>query len=128
MANFIFADRNFISYNVGSYPDWDTERLIEACGILPQWLFEFEFLVKRGVKKFSELVEYMTECYGFGSLHKFEGHVDPDTQEYISKYEDDEPLAPYLKIHFDTGQEALIYPYAIIALPTPDGYFITRMD
>ena len=114
--------------NSKAYPEWTNTNLIEACGILPHWLIEFDFMVQKGIKKFSELVDHMTQRYGFGSLHQFEGHVDPDTQQYVSKYEDDEPLAPYMKVTLEGGSEALIYPYAIIALPTPEGYFITRMD
>lgn len=114
--------------NYKAYPETTGKGLLEACGILPQWLVKFNMMQQLGMLEFKELKQYMTDCYGFGKLHAFQGHVDPDTKDYISKYEDDEPLAHYVSIPMKDGREALIYPYAIVALPTPEGYFITRMD
>ncbi len=51
----------------------------------------------------SDIVQYMTKRYGFGELYNFRGTVTKDGPVYF-------------------------YPYAITALPTKDGYFITRMD
>lgn len=117
-----------INVNTEAYPDWTDDNLVEACGLIPHWLAEFDFLTRVGAKQFIDLKEYMENCYGFGELYKMGGTVDPDTQQYISSYEEDKPLEPYAKVILEGGSEALIYPYAIVALPTREGYFITRMD
>jgi len=116
------------SVNTKAYPNTGAQWLKEACGILPHWLIEFDAMHHMGMVKFEQLKDHMANCYGFGELFEFKGTVDPDTQEYISQYEDDEPLAPYMTVHMKDGRKAHIYPYAMLALPTPDGYFITRMD
>jgi hypothetical protein len=124
----IFTNKELIKANIGGYPDWTPNQLFEACGLITQWVFEFDYLNRKGEIRFSDLKDYMTEAYGFGELYKLGGHVDPDTQAYISKYKEDEDLKPYLKMVLEGDAEVLIYPYGIVALPTPDGYFITRMD
>lgn len=116
------------SVNTKAYPDTGAQWLTEACGILPHWIMKFDALHHMGLVEFKELKQFMTDSYGFGELYEFKGHVDPDTQEYVSGYEEDEPLAPYGTVHMNEGRKAYIYPYAMLALPTPDGFFITRMD
>ena len=71
-------------------------------------------------------MQYMTERYGFGELYKFEGTVTEDGV-YQSPHEDDEDLEYVGKMQTKDGT-VYFYPYAITALPTDDGYFVTRMD
>ena len=68
----------------------------------------------------------MTERYGFGKLYKFEGTVTEDGR-WQSPHEEDEDLHYVGKMHTEHGT-VYFYPYAITALPTDDGYFVTRMD
>jgi len=96
------------------------DQLIEALGILPLWVHEYNLLGGE------DLITHMTERYGFGSLYKFEGEVLEDGS-YRSPHEEDEDL-PYVgKMNTKHGT-VYFYQYAITALPTDDGYFITRMD
>ena len=114
--------------NTKDYPDTEVSWLQEACGLLPFWVMEWDILKRRDPAYPFTLLEYMTERYGFGTLFEFKGAVDPDTQEYLSPYEEDEPLKPYGQVQLSNGGVVLIYPYAMIAIPTKDGYFISRMD
>ncbi len=37
--------------NSKAYPEQTNNNLVEACGILPHWLIEFDFMVQKGIKK-----------------------------------------------------------------------------
>ena len=100
--------------------DAPKEHLVESLGLLPHWVVEYNMLGE------SDIVQYMTERYGFGELYKFEGTVTEDGR-WQSPHEDDEDLEYVGKMQTKDGT-VYFYPYAITALPTDDGYFITRMD
>ena len=100
--------------------DAPKEHLADALGLLPIWVHEYNILGE------DDLVQYMTERYGFGSLYKFEGEV-VEGGVYRSPHEEDEDLQWVGKMKTKHGT-AYFYQYAITALPTDDGYFITRMD
>lgn len=118
---------SIFTVNTKDYPDTDPGWLQEACGILPHWVSQWDYFNSIGAAR-GTLVEYMAEAYGFGDLFEFKGVVDPETNEYQSEYAEDEPLKPYGSVSLHDGKVALFYPYAITALPTPNGYFVTRMD
>lgn len=107
--------------------DAPKEHLAEALGLLPIWVREYNVLCvyEPNVAPVQDLVQYMTERYGFG-LYKFEGEVLEDGS-YRSFFEEDEDLQWVGKMKTKHGT-AYFYQYAITALPTDDGYFITRMD
>ena len=96
------------------------EHLVESLGLLPHWVVEYNMLGE------SDIVQYMTERYGFGELYKFEGTVTEDGR-WQSPHEEDEDLEYVGKMQTKDGT-VYFYPYAITALPTDDGYFVTRMD
>ncbi len=100
--------------------DAPKEHLVESLGLLPHWVVEYNLLGE------SDIVQYMTNRYGFGRLYKFEGEVLEDGS-YHSFFEEDEDLPWVGKMKTKQGT-VYFYPYAITALPTKDGYFITRMD
>ena len=100
--------------------DAPKEHLVESLGLLPHWVVEYNMLGE------SDIVQYMTERYGFGELYKFEGTVTEDGR-WQSPHEEDEDLEYVGKMDTKDGT-VYFYPYAITALPTKDGYFITRMD
>lgn len=104
--------------NTEAYPDYTQDQLVEWLGILPHWVAEYA-AVEDG-----DLVEHMTECYGFGSLYKFKGKV-LDNGTYT--YPEDDDLEPIAKVKLKKGN-VYFYPYAMIALPTKDGHYVTRMD
>ncbi len=100
--------------------DAPKEHLVESLGLLPHWVVEYNMLGE------SDIVQYMTERYGFGELYKFEGTVTEDGR-WQSPHEEDEDLEYVGKMQTKDGT-VYFYPYAITALPTDDGYFVTRMD
>ena len=100
--------------------DAPKEHLVESLGLLPHWVVEYNMLGE------SDIVQYMTERYGFGELYKFEGTVTEDGR-WQSPHEEEEDLEYVGKMQTKDGT-VYFYPYAITALPTDDGYFVTRMD
>lgn len=100
--------------------DAPKEHLVESLGLLPHWVVEYNMLGE------SDLVQYMTERYGFGELYRFGGDVQEDGS-YKSNYDEDDDLQYVGKMDTKDGT-VYFYPYAITALPTDEGYFITRMD
>ena len=100
--------------------DAPKEHLVEPLGLLPHWVVEYNMLGE------SDLVQYMTERYGFGELYRFGGDVQEDGS-YKSNYDEDDDLQYVGKMDTKDGT-VYFYPYAITALPTDEGYFITRMD
>ena len=100
--------------------DAPKEHLVESLGLLPHWVVEYNMLGE------SDLVQYMTERYGFGELYRFGGDVQEDGS-YKSNYDEEDDLQYVGKMDTKDGT-VYFYPYAITALPTDEGYFITRMD
>tara|TARA_R100001440_G_scaffold75624_1_gene103328 strand:+ start:182 stop:511 length:330 start_codon:yes stop_codon:yes gene_type:complete len=108
-----------LTLNTTQY-DAPKEHLVESLGLLPHWVVEYNLLGE------SDIVQYMTKRYGFGDLYRFGGEIVNDGV-YKSNHEDDEDLEYVGKMDTKDGT-VYFYPYAITALPTKDGYFITRMD
>ena len=109
-----------LTINTKAFPDADPGMLQEMLGVLPYWVREYNLL---GTDM--DIVGFMTERYGFGSLYQFKGDVQSDgTYSYP-----EDPDMPYVgKMNTPNGN-VYFYKYAIIALPLPDGkYFVTRMD
>lgn len=100
--------------------DAPREQIQEALGLLPRWVMEYNLREK------DDLVGHMQASYGFGELYKFGGYVTEDGN-YCSEHEDDDDLPWIAKMKTKDG-DVYFYEYAITALPTPDGYYITRMD
>lgn len=101
--------------------DYDPERLIEACGLIPHWVVEYAMEGDRnGIK------DHLDKAYGFGLYHIEKGEIDKDGYTY--RYPEDEPLKPLISMNLGDEGLLLMYQYAIVAIPTPDGWFITRMD
>jgi hypothetical protein len=111
-----------LQLNNKDYADIPDRQLIGALGILPIWVKEWVIFGK-GI----DIIKYMTEAYGFGSLYKFGGAV-LDDGSYRSGYEEDADM-PYVGKMDTPNGTAYFYEAAILALPMPDGkHYITRMD
>ena len=111
-----------LQLNKNEYADIPDNHLIEALGILPMWVKEWARFGK-GI----DIIKYMTDAYGFGSLYKFGGEVLYDGS-YRSSYDED-PDMPYVGKMDTPNGTAYFYEAAILALPMPDGkHYITRMD
>ena len=109
-----------LTINTGAFPDVPEEHLKEMLGILPYWVREYN-LLGEGM----DIVNFMTERYGFGSLYQFKGDVQEDGTYTTT----DDPDMPYVgKMNTSNGY-VYFYEYAMLALPLPNGeYFVTRMD
>ena len=99
--------------------DQPKERLVESLGVLPYWVAQAKMI------KAPDIVAYLDTCYGWG-LHEFEGKV-LDDGTYRSPYDEDMDMPYVAKMNTHKGK-VYFYPYAMIAIPTDDGYFVTRMD
>ena len=102
--------------NKEAYPD----AIEQDLGLLPGWVMEYNLFSPEGTLK-----DYLDQRYGFG-LYDLEGEVLEDGT-YRSPYEEDEDLQWIGKVQSKLG-DVYFYPYAITAIPTDDGYFLTRMD
>jgi hypothetical protein len=111
-----------LTINTNAYPEYDKHQLNEMLGLLPLWVAEHV-----GNDDSTDIVQFMTDRYGFGKLYEFEGKINEDG-DYISKYDDDADI-PYIGKMITKDGYAYFYTHAIIALPQPNGkHFITRMD
>ena len=93
--------------------------LKESLGVLPHWVAEATLCQCVDLKSFLE------EAYGWG-LHKFNGTV-LDDGTYKSEFDEDKDLPFVGKMQTHKGV-VYFYPYAMVAIPTDDGHFVTRMD
>ena len=109
-----------LTINTKAFPDADPGMLQEMLGILPYWVREYN-LLGEGM----DIVEFMTERYGFGSLYHFKGDVQSDgTYSYP-----EDPDLPYVAKMSTPNGNVYFYERAMLALPLPNGeYFVTRMD
>ena len=101
-----------VELNTEAYPHMDREG---ACGLIPYWVAEYTGE--------DTLKEHLDNCYQFG-LYEMGGTV---TEDGTYQYPED-PDMPWLA-KMSTKEGTLYqYLYGIVAIPTEDGYFVTRMD
>jgi len=109
-----------LTINTKAFPDVPKEHLKEMLGILPYWVGEYVIL---GTDM--DIVNYMTERYGFGELWHFKGEV---LEDGTYRYPED-PDLPYVAKMSTPNGNVYFYERAMLALPLPNGeYFVTRMD
>jgi len=111
-----------INSNIGTPAD----HIVESLGFLPYWVRDFCAQADDEHKQ-CDLVEYMTEQYGFGKLYKFGSTLK--NGKLISEYEEDDDME-WIALQDTPVGDVWYFPYAIVALPRPEenDYFITRMD
>ena len=107
-----------VHINKKDYPDYP---IIDAIGFLPYWVYNFD-----SDESIDDLVQHMEFEYGFGKLHPMDGHINNDAV-WIGGGEGDDNH-PFMALQNTRAGTVYYYPYGVIALPTPDGYLITRMD
>lgn len=138
-----------IQYNKEAYPNFTPEMFSAMVGLVGIWLEEYskgdtlEVILSDEEREFAELlgfiaeeseeeeslVDFMRDKYGWG-LFEMKGGSVSDSGVY--KYPEDPDLHWIAKV--DTSKDpskieySYVYPYAIVALATEDGYFVTRMD
>ena len=92
--------------------------LLEACGFIPFWVREWSDMPTTQTLK-----DYLIARYGFG-FHKMGGTV---TETGVYQYPEDPDLDPLIAMDTDEGT-LYMYEYAIVAIPTVNGYEVARMD
>jgi|TARA_E500000318_G_scaffold68813_3_gene63674 hypothetical protein len=108
--------------NTEAYPDYTQDQLVEWMGLLPHWVADY--VEDGGDEEGLDLVDHMTEAYGFGKLYQFKGKVLPNG---TYTYPEDDDLNPIAKVKLKKG-DVYFYPYGMVALPTDNGHYVTRMD
>jgi hypothetical protein len=109
-----------LKVNGRDFPDLTASNVEDMLGVLPYWVAQY---IIYGTDR--DIVEFMTECYGFGKLYKFKGEVLPNGT-YRHK---GDPDMPYVARMDTPSGIVYFYEYAMLALPLPNGeYFVTRMD
>jgi len=106
--------------NTKHYKDIDKESVLEWLGALPVWVAEYNLYGGDSLK------DYLDKAYGFG-LYEFKGTTITEDGVYKPKHKEDQDLQFIAMMETDKGK-VYFYPYAITAIPTDDGYFVTRMD
>jgi len=138
-----------IQYNIEAYPNHTPEMFRDMVGLVGIWLEEYsrgnmlEVMLDDEEREFAELlgfiaeeseeeeslVDFMRDKYGWG-LFEMKGGSVSDSGVY--KYPEDPDLHWVAKVNTSKDpsktEYSYVYPYAIVALPTEDGYFVTRMD
>ena len=111
-----------LTINTNAFPEYSKSQLHSMLGLLPLWVADHV-----GNDDSTDIVQFMTDRYGFGRLYDMGGTLMHDGT-YASQYPDDADL-PYMGKMINKHGYAYFYEYAIVALPQPNGeYFITRMD
>jgi hypothetical protein len=109
-----------LEVNGNDFPDLTASNVEDMLGILHYWVGEY-IIYSRGM----DIVEFMTERYGFGELYRFKGKVLPNGT-YRHK---GDPDLPYVARMDTPSGNVYFYEYAMLALPLPNGeYFVTSMD
>jgi len=109
-----------LTINKKVFPGVDPGLLEDMLGVLPYWVVEY---ILYGTDM--DIVEFMTERYGFGKLYQFKGKVLEDGT-YRHK---GDPDMPYIARMDTPSGIVYFYECAMLALPLPNGeYFVTRMD
>ena len=97
---------------------------LEAAGLIPHWVADYvideettSYAPSIGLKK------HLADCYQFG-LYEMGGEVAEDG---TYQYPGDDDLPWIVKMNTPDGT-LYQYLYGIVAIPTEEGYFVTRMD
>lgn len=106
--------------NTEHYKDINKDYVLEWLGMLPVWVAEYNLYGGDSLK------DYLDKAYGYG-LYEFEGTTITDDGVYKANNDEDPDLQHIASMETDKGT-VYFYPYAITAIPTDNGYFVTRMD
>jgi len=104
-------------------------KLIEACGLLPNFFIDsLTKVAYEGGEGAQAVYDEMVTLYGFGDYSGPSwGTVSP-SGSYVSSYEEDEDLEPYLMMESLEGVKMYVYPNAILAVMDSETTILTRMD
>jgi hypothetical protein len=102
-----------------NHPTLSRETIVDLCGLLPGFI--------GNIGEEQDIVEGLTEQYGFGELMPLSGTI-VDTI-YVSPYAEDSKLKPLVQLKVATAS-IYIYFYGILAIVYDDDRdtFISRLD
>lgn len=101
-------------------------RLIEACGIIPQFV---NYAADTGAEDAQAFMDLMSEAYGFGLSGNMLDHGGAVSPEGKYTYPEDAPLYPLVEWRTPEGITVWVYEYAIVAVrDSKDNTVMTRMD
>jgi hypothetical protein len=100
-----------------------SDRIMEACGIIPGFAWEAEEHAEAGRDAVHQAME---KCYGFPAPPSNTGASIDENGVYT--YPDDPPLHPLMEIGLGHGVTVRIYQHAFVAISDAGGTIITRMD
>ena len=109
-----------------AYTDAPKDRLIAACGILPQFFAE---AVMQGNDTAESVYKAMVAIYGFGDYSGTSWGTVSDEGVYKSSYDEDPDMSPLLLCEWpDSEVKMYCYEHAILAVVDDEKQIITRMD
>ena len=110
-----------LQINQAAYPDYSKQELADMLGVLPYWVGDY---VAYGSDH--DLTYHMKQQYGYGDFYEWGGQVLADGT-YRADNDEDEDMQFIGRMKTDDGM-VYFYPYGVIAMPTDNGYLVTRMD
>lgn len=93
---------------------------MDTLGLIPFWVFEWNNVDDADMT----LKDYLDKRYGYGLYEMDKSTI---SSKGVYSYPDDPDLYPIAKMDTRAGV-FYQYDYGIVAIPTEDGHFVTRMD
>ncbi len=95
------------------FKNQNTDILMQRCGLIPSF---FNDCLRLEYDNLEDFTKEFDCCYGYGGFHSYpwKGKLGDD-REYISEFEDEEPLHP-LVVFTGNKYECIVYKYGVTAI------------
>tara|TARA_R100000234_G_scaffold14833_1_gene8111 strand:- start:3046 stop:3453 length:408 start_codon:yes stop_codon:yes gene_type:complete len=95
------------------FKNQNTDILMQRCGLIPSF---FNDCLRLEYDNLEDFTKEFDCCYGYGGFHSYpwKGKLG-DNNEYISEFEDEEPLQP-LVVFTGNRYECIVYKYGVTAI------------
>tara|TARA_R100000808_G_scaffold1577_1_gene7050 strand:+ start:455 stop:862 length:408 start_codon:yes stop_codon:yes gene_type:complete len=95
------------------FKNQNTDILMQRCGLIPSF---FNDCLRLEYDNLEDFTKEFDCCYGYGGFHSYpwKGKLG-DNKEYISEFEDEEPLHP-LVVFTGNRYECIVYKYGVTAI------------
>ena len=95
------------------FKNQNTDILMQRCGLIPSF---FNDCLRLEYDNLEDFTKEFDCCYGYGGFHSYpwKGTLGDD-KEYISEFEDEEPLQP-LVVFTGNRYECIVYKYGVTAI------------
>ena len=95
------------------FKNQNTDILMQRCGLIPSF---FNDCLRLEYENLEDFTKEFDCCYGYGGFHSNPwGGKLGDNNEYISEFEDEEPLQP-LVVFTGNRYECIVYKYGVTAI------------